>query len=141
MPRLWSAAALTVLSALTALPVSDALAQADHDHDYRFVVGGRPRIGVMIDARADSATDKIGARIKEVTPDGPADKAGLKAGDIVTSFNGTALGGVKSDDEDESGPGQKLIDLAQKLDVGDTVTGPVSAGAPRLAPRASSRKM
>jgi len=123
MPRLWSAAALTVLSALTALPVTEALAQDhDHDHDYRFVVGGRPRIGVMIDARADSSTDKIGARIKEVTPDGPADKAGLKAGDIVTSFNGTALGGAKSDDEDESGPGQKLIDLAQKLDVGDTVT-------------------
>ena len=123
MPRLLSAAALTVLSALTALPVSYALAQDhDHDHDYRFVVGGRPRIGVMIDARADSSTDKVGARIKEVTPDGPADKAGLKAGDIVTSFNGTALGGVKSHDEDESGPGQKLIDLAQKLDVGDTVT-------------------
>jgi len=121
MPRLWSAAALTVLSTLTALPLSDALAQ-DHDQDYRFVVGGRPRIGVMIDARADSATDKIGARIKEVTADGPADKAGLKAGDIVTSFNGTALGGVKSDDEDESGPGQKLIDLARKVDVGDTVT-------------------
>ena len=55
MPRLWSAAALTVLSALTALPGGDALAQDhDHDHDYRFVVGGRPRIGVMIDARADS---------------------------------------------------------------------------------------
>ena len=123
MPRLWSAAALTVLSALTALPVTEALAQDhDHDHDYRFVVGGRPRIGVMIDARADSATDKIGAKIREVTPDGPADRAGLKAGDIVTSFNGTALGGVKSDDEDESGPGQKLIDLAGKLDVGDTVT-------------------
>jgi S1-C subfamily serine protease len=121
MPRLWSAAALTVLSALTALPVSDALAQ-DHDHDYRFVVGGRPRIGVMIDSRADADSDKIGARIKEVTPAGPADKAGLKAGDIITSFNGTALGGIKSDDEDESGPGQKLIDLAQKLDVGDTVT-------------------
>jgi S1-C subfamily serine protease len=76
----------------------------------------------MIDARADAESDKIGARIKEVTPDGPADKAGLKAGDIVTSFNGTALGGIKSDDEDESGPGQKLIDLARKLDVGDTVT-------------------
>ena len=76
----------------------------------------------MIDARADADSDKIGARIKEVTPAGPADKAGLKAGDIITSFNGTALGGIKSDDEDESGPGQKLIDLAQKLDVGDTVT-------------------
>ena len=36
-----------------------------------------------------------------MTPAGPADKAGLKAGDIITSFNGTALGGIKSDDEDE----------------------------------------
>jgi S1-C subfamily serine protease len=123
MPRLWSAAALTVLSTLTALPLSAALAQDnDHDHGFRFAMGGRPRIGVMIDARADSASDKIGARIKDVTPDGPADKAGLKAGDIVTSFNGTALGGAKSDDEDESGPGQKLIELARKLDAGDTVT-------------------
>jgi S1-C subfamily serine protease len=121
MPRLWSAAALTVLSTLTALPMSEALAQ-DHDHEYRFAMGGRPRIGVMIDARADSASDKIGARIKDVTPDGPAEKAGLKAGDIVTSFNGTTLGGAKSDDEDESGPGQKLIDLARKLEAGDTVT-------------------
>src|SRR5262249_45320436 len=93
-----------------------------HDHEFRFAMGGRPRIGVMIDARADSSSDKIGARIKDVTPDGPADKADLKAGDIVTSFNGTALGGVKSDDADESGPGQKLIELARKLDAGDTVT-------------------
>ena len=118
MPRLWSAAALTVLSTLTALPLS----AQDHDHGFMFAMGGRPRIGVMIDARADSSSDKIGARIKDVTPDGPADKAGLKAGDIVTSFNGTALGGAKSDDEDESGPGQKLIELARKLDAGDTVT-------------------
>ena len=75
----------------------------------------------MVDATADSAKDKIGARIREVTPQGPADRAGLKSGDIITKFNGTSLGGIPADDKDESGPGQKLIELARKLDVGDTV--------------------
>src|SRR2546426_3473803 len=35
--------------------------------------------------------------------------------------NGTGLAGVKSEDEDESGPGKKLIELARKLAPGDTV--------------------
>jgi len=55
-----------------------------------------------------------------VTPGGPAEKAGLKVGDIITKFNGTALAGVKAEDEDESGPGIKLIELAHKLEPGDT---------------------
>ena len=54
----------------------------------------RGRIGVVVDTRADVAGDKIGARIEGVTPGGPAADAGLKAGDVVTRFNGTALGGV-----------------------------------------------
>src|SRR5882762_6215854 len=58
-----------------------------------------------------------------VTPRGPAEKAGLKVGDVITRFNGTALGGVKaeSEDEDASGPGMKLIGLARELEPGDTV--------------------
>jgi S1-C subfamily serine protease len=81
----------------------------------------RGRIGVIVDTRANTAGDKVGARIEGITPGGPAEKAGLKAGDVITSFNGTALGGVKSEDEDGSGPGMKLIDLARNLDPGDTV--------------------
>ncbi len=81
----------------------------------------RGRVGVIVRTDANAETDKIGAKIEAVTPGGPADKAGLKVGDVITKFNGTALAGVPSDDEDESGPGRKLITLARKLEPGDTV--------------------
>lgn len=38
-----------------------------------------------------SSSFSIGALIREVTPGGPAEKAGLKAGDLVTKFNGMAI--------------------------------------------------
>jgi predicted metalloprotease with PDZ domain len=83
--------------------------------------GNRARIGVLVNRVANTDTDKLGARIDAVTPGGPADKAGLKAGDIITKFNGTALAGTSADGEDESGPGGKLVDLVGDLDPGDTV--------------------
>src|SRR5437762_10363599 len=81
----------------------------------------RGRIGVVVRSDADSETDKIGARIEGVTPGGPAAKAGLKVGDIITKFNGTSLAGAQAEDEDESGPSAKLVELARKLEPGDTV--------------------
>src|SRR2546425_11350656 len=81
----------------------------------------RGRIGVIVDPKANSAGDKVGARIDGITPGGPAEKAGLKVGDVITRFNGTALGGAESEDAENSGPGMKLIDLARKLEPGDTV--------------------
>jgi C-terminal processing protease CtpA/Prc len=83
----------------------------------------RGRIGVVVDTRADAAGDKIGARIEGITPGGPAEKAGLKAGDVITRFNTTALGGAAAEEDDEaSGPGMKLIELARRLEPGDTVS-------------------
>src|SRR3989475_8901536 len=81
----------------------------------------RGRIGVVVRTDASPDTDKLGAKLEAVTPGGPAEKAGLKAGVIITKFNGTGLAGVKSEDEDESGPGHKLIELARKLAPRDTV--------------------
>lgn len=81
----------------------------------------RGRIGVIVDTKADAAGDKIGARIDGITPGGPAEKAGLKVGDVITRFNGTALGGARANEDEDSGPGMKLIDLARELDPGDTV--------------------
>lgn len=116
--------ALTLLSALllasTLLPAA-AQAQDDDDRKMRYFSFNRARIGVTVSMQADKDDDKVGARIATVTPDGPADQAGLKNGDVITRFNGTALGGVESDDDDVSGPGEKLVKLAQKLDDGDTV--------------------
>lgn len=82
----------------------------------------RGRIGVVVDTRADAAGDKVGARIEGVTPGGPAEKAGLKVGDVITRFKGTALGGATTEGDDEdSGPGMRLIELAHQLEPGDTV--------------------
>jgi PDZ domain-containing protein len=83
--------------------------------------GNRARLGVLVNTAANADSDKIGARLAAVTPGGPAAKAGLKAGDVITKFNGTALAGESAEDEEESGPGHKLIELAHDLDVGDTV--------------------
>jgi len=117
MQRQWLLGALALL---LAVPVGLVRAQ---DRDLRvFAFGaGRGRIGVMVNTRADKDRDKMGAEIESVVPDGPAAKAGLEAGDIITKFDGTALAGVKADDEDESGPGMKLVELARKLDPGDKV--------------------
>ena len=79
------------------------------------------RIGIVVRTDADAETDKIGAKIEGVTPGSPADKAGLKVGDVITKFKGTALGGLKAGNDEESGPGRKLIALARKLEPGDTV--------------------
>src|SRR6059036_834070 len=86
-----------------------------------FAYDSRGRIGVIVDTKANDAGDKVGARIEGITPGGPAEKAGLKVGDVITRFNGTALGGAASEDDERSGPGMKLIDLARALDPGDTV--------------------
>src|SRR2546426_9651869 len=72
----------------------------------------RGRIGVVVRTDASPETDKVGAKIEGVTPGGPADKAGLKVGDVITKFNVTSLAAVKAEDEDESGPGRKLVELA-----------------------------
>lgn len=129
------------LSALTALALTTSATLAAQDDNVRVFTfsSDRPRIGVMLDYHADKDTDKLGAKVSEVTPKSPADEAGLKAGDIITRFNGVALGGVASDDDDASGPAARLVELVQKVEKGDTVDVEYRRGSEtrkaRLAPR------
>jgi serine protease Do len=63
---------------------SDRLTQA-----FQFV-GRGSHIGVAVEDLddADAKQMKGGVRVETVTPDGPADKAGIKAGDTITEFDG-----------------------------------------------------
>src|SRR2546425_641403 len=65
---------------------------------YSYSTENRGRIGVIVNTEPDSQTDKIGAKLEAVTPGGPAAKAGLKVGDVITKFNGTSLAGAKAED-------------------------------------------
>jgi len=122
MTRKWISTALTVAGivpvALGAQTPRPKVAPRAYSYT---LTSNRARIGVLVNRQANAESDKVGAKIDGVTPGGPADKAGLKAGDIITKFNGTSLAGVAGENDEDSGPGAKLIDLVGDLDVGDTV--------------------
>ncbi len=89
----------------------------------RMYTSNRVRLGVTVQTQADAESDRLGAKIVAVAEEGPAAAAGLKAGDIITRFGSTSLAGVKTESADSgrSGPGLRLVELAQKLDEGDSV--------------------
>jgi hypothetical protein len=80
----------------------------------------RGRMGINVDLRADAARDSIGARVAGVTPGGPADRAGVQTGDLITRVNGTRLAPAGAD-EFESRPAERLLRIASRLEPGDTV--------------------
>lgn len=123
MNRPWIAAVSALLMAAPAALVAQQEEAPRARERYRVYTWNenRGRIGVVVSTEADAATDRQGARIEGVTPASPAERAGIKAGDIITKFNGTALGGAAAEDRGESGPGMKLLDLARALEPGDTV--------------------
>lgn len=99
---------------------------------YSFSFGGdepaialarRGRLGVTLDMRSNPGRDSIGALIAGVTPGGAAERAGVRAGDIATRFNGTPLAGAPTagEDAEDAAPAQRLRRLASRLDPGDTV--------------------
>src|SRR3989442_14616557 len=63
-----------------------------------FADDNRGRIGVVVKTQPDSEADKLGAKLEGVTPGGPAAKAGLRVGDLVSKFNGPQLAGLKHED-------------------------------------------
>jgi membrane-associated protease RseP (regulator of RpoE activity) len=91
------------------------------DGSVRILTTRRARLGIFFSIRARD-TDSIGALVNRVTPNGPAARAGLQSGDIITRFNGTTLAAetVKIG-RDQSRPGVALTMLAAGINPGDTV--------------------
>jgi hypothetical protein len=123
---------LTLLSLVALAAASPLAAQRVTVRDARplrtegFVFSNRAVIGVTLDMRP-SAGDSLGATLSAVTPAGPAARAGLVAGDIITRFNGTVLverarGGEREEEVERSRPAMKLLELTSQMSVGDTVS-------------------
>jgi putative serine protease PepD len=73
----------------------------------------KPIIGVRLDSRFAGP----GAQVDSVEPGGPADKAGLQDGDVITEFNGRAVADST----------QLIVDI-RSMQPGDEVTLKVQRG-------------
>lgn len=138
--RLFSSRVATLA---TALSVSAFSAAALHAQDAkpsmrpRIAVGDllwtmsadRAVIGVTLGAATRS--DTAGVRLDEVDANGPAGKAGLKAGDLITDINGVSLRIAAADAEDLATAGvaqRRLQRVLAKAKPGDDVDLRVRSG-------------
>jgi S1-C subfamily serine protease len=105
---------------------------APNDELIRMMFSRRARLGVKVNLRAQ-ASDSIGATIDAVGPGGPAAKAGLRAGDIITKLDGHSVldGPDGPSEKGQSLPGLRLVELAARLEPDDTVTVEYRRGADR----------
>jgi S1-C subfamily serine protease len=89
----------------------------------QFVMNRRARLGLKVNLRARE-TDSIGAFVDAVTPNGPAAKAGIRSGDIITKVDQKSVltGGETVQDARQSSPGLRLIELAAALEPNDTIS-------------------
>ena len=71
--------------------------------------GDRPVIGVVLGVESDGGVELIG-----VTPDGPAEAAGIEVGDVLVAIDGKKLGG-------ESGAKQKIFEVMEATEPGDEI--------------------
>lgn len=87
----------------------------------------RPRVGITLDPAQAPDMDAQGARVEGLLEGGPADEAGLRAGDVVVSFDGHELLRAldpeveEGFDLDQSVPVQRLLALARRLEPGQDV--------------------
>jgi putative serine protease PepD len=72
-----------------AIPINQARKTAD-----QLIKNGKatyPVLGVSIDMKFEGDGARIAANDKAILPGGPAAKAGLKAGDLITKFDGRTI--------------------------------------------------
>jgi S1-C subfamily serine protease len=75
-----------------AAEVGELSAQLGETVAHRFMYLNEPRRSI-IGVQLDPASGKDGARVREVSPGGPAAEAGVKAGDVIVAVNGKDVKG------------------------------------------------
>ncbi|MBT8143931.1 MAG: PDZ domain-containing protein [Gammaproteobacteria bacterium] len=88
------------------------------DHVFKFVHKTGPKramIGINVGADTDDPATREGVRVLGVTPGGPADKAGIRSGDLIIALDDVRLAGH---DED---PDRKLMSLLDDIEPGTRV--------------------
>jgi membrane-associated protease RseP (regulator of RpoE activity) len=92
-----------------------------------FSTDSRPRIGISVDPQQSARNDARGARVTALMDDGPADEAGIRVGDMITSLDGHSLfeplsGDAEDDfDLDVSIPVQRLLTISAELEPGQQI--------------------
>jgi hypothetical protein len=75
-----------------ATEVGELSAQLGESVAHRFMFMNEPRRSI-IGVQLDPASGKDGARVREVSPGGPAAEAGVRAGDVIVAVNGKDVKG------------------------------------------------
>ena len=94
------------------------------DRMMRIMMNRRARLGIKVNLQSRD-TDSLGAYVDAVTPSGPAAKAGIRSGDIITKLDGKSVLTGGRTDGGPRGPsvsGLRLIELAARLQPNDTVS-------------------
>jgi hypothetical protein len=68
---------------------------------------------VLVGIQLDDSSGKAGARVREVSPGGPAQRAGVRAGDLIVAVNGTNVRGPE--------PVAHVVQLLRDVKPGDKV--------------------
>jgi serine protease Do len=112
----------------------------DHDFDDLLAPSSRRRLGISMDSMGDQLSQYFGASeggalITSVEPGSAAEKAGLKAGDVITSINGERVrdAGQVVDTMREVGAGDVTIGYLRDKKAGTTK----ATIEPRSAPGAN----
>lgn len=68
---------------------------------------------VLVGIQLDDSSGHSGARVREVSPGGPAERAGVRAGDLIVAVNGTDVRGRE--------PVARVVQLLRDIKPGDKV--------------------
>jgi len=83
--------------------LSSRLSTSAMDQITPLLEAGHAIIGVQL----EPTDDGVGARVREVSPGGPAAAAGIHAGDVIMAVNGTALSGAQ--------PARQVLDVMRNV--------------------------